>query len=127
MPNKRKRFPIRFGKFAFIFRLLGMSPSKSYVEVDDSDVRVNMGWAFHTEFPRSSIASIERDSERVWGWGVHGWNGRWLVNATSDGLVRIKLEPQTCSHVMIAAVKLRDLRVGVVDPDALIKALTPSQ
>jgi hypothetical protein len=126
MPSKRKRFPIRFGKFGFLYKLLGMPPSRSYVEIDDSDVRVQMGWAFHTEFPRSSIASIEPDTERVWGWGVHGWNGKWLVNATSDGLVRITIQPQTCSHVFVGAVKLRELRVGVVDPDGLIKALTPT-
>jgi hypothetical protein len=124
MGLKPKRFPVRFGKWSIFYTLLGMPPSRSWVEVDEHDVHVQMGWAFRTAFPRSSITSIEHDTARVWGWGVHGWNGSWLVNATSSGIVRIAIEPQTCAHVLIASVKLRVLRVGVEDPDGLIKLLS---
>jgi len=107
-----------------MYRILGMSPANSWIEVDDSTVRAKMGWAFRTEFLRSSIASVEPDTDRVLGWGVHGWNGRWLVNATQDGIVRVSLDPPSCAHVLLLSVRLHILRIGVEDPAGLIAALS---
>lgn len=119
-----KRFPIRFRHLVFMYRLLGMSPSSSWIEVEPDVVRAKMGWAFRTEFPRTSVRSAALDTSRVLGWGVHGWKGEWLVNATADGIVRIAIEPRTCAHVLMMSVRLGVLRIGVEDPNGLIRALT---
>ena len=54
---------------------------------------------------------------------MHGWNGRWLVNGSSHGIVRIDLDPAQRAWVVGLPVSLRTLRVSVEDPDALIAAL----
>ena len=47
----------------------------------------------HAEIPRDHIASFSPGRGMVLGWGVHGWRGRWLVNGSSKGLVRLEIDP----------------------------------
>ena len=84
---------------------------------------VRMGWAFRAQIPRSSIASIELDDGRVWGWGVHGWRRRWLVNGSSSGLVRIELDPPAASRVCFVPVALETVRISLEDPELLLAAV----
>ena len=60
----------------------------------------------------------------MWGWGVHGWRGEWLVNGSSSGLVRIELDPPVRARMLIVRVTVRVLRVAVEDPAGLVAALT---
>src|ERR1700737_3595792 len=54
-----RRFPIRFDDWYRILSTVSfLPPSRAYVDVDDHDVHVRMGWAFRSRFPRSAIASI---------------------------------------------------------------------
>ena len=108
-----------------LLRLLGLGPSRSGVKVEDEGVTVRMGWAFLACFPRSSVRSIAHDHRRVWEWGVHGWRGRWLVNGSSSGLVRIELEPPQRGRTMLFPLRLEVLRVFVERPDDLVAALRP--
>lgn len=117
------RFPIRFTGANKAMAVLGLSPRSCAVELTDSDVVVRMAWAFHAQFPRASVRAVEADHDRVGGWGAHGWNGRWLVNGSSSGIVRVTIDPEATAHVMGWPVRLRDLRVAVDDPDGLIAAL----
>ena len=83
-----------------------------------------MGWAFRVSFDRRNIAAAALDTERVWGWGAHGWRGVWLVNGSSTGLVRIDLTEPARGRVTGIPVKVRAVRVSVDDPAALVAQLT---
>jgi hypothetical protein len=107
--------------------VLGMSPAKSWVEVDEDRLRVRMGWAFELDAPLVNVADARPDHERVWGWGVHGWRGRWLVNGSSTRLVRIDFRPPARAHMGPVPLTVRELRVSVDDPAGLVSALLPAR
>lgn len=119
-----RRIEFRYDRWCgWMLGLFGMGRRFSYIEVAGGDVVVKMGWAFRSRIPRSAIASVAPDDGRVFGWGVHGWRGYWLVNGSSHGLVRIDLDPKVRSRVCGVPVRLQVLRVSVVEPDALLAAL----
>lgn len=117
------RFPIRFTGSNRAMALLGMSPARSWVEVGDDVLRARMGWAFKLDAPLVNVREAARDARRAWSWGVHGWRGRWLVNASSSGLVRIDLNPAVRARVGPVAITVRELRVSVEDPEGLVSQL----
>jgi hypothetical protein len=119
-----ERFPILFTGVNRGMALLGLLPRWSWVEVGEERIRVRMSWAFRLDAPRATVADARRDLTRVWGWGAHGWGGRWLVNGSSSGLVRIDFEPRARGRVTGVPVRVRELRVSVEDPDGLVAALT---
>lgn len=108
---------------ARLLGLLGLGPRHSAVLVSDDDVAITMGWGFSATIPRRSIASVEADDARVWGWGVHGWKDKWLVNGTSRGIVRITIEPPVRARICFLHLDLRVLRVSVADRDALMASI----
>lgn len=120
-----KRFSVSYNTFnRALMTVLGMGPKQSHVTVSDETVTVRMGWAFRSDIPRSSIGSARLDDDRVRGWGVHGWGGRWLVNGSSSGLVRLDLDPSVRSSVIGPfRVSLTALRVSVDEPAALLAEL----
>jgi hypothetical protein len=117
------RFPIRFTGANRAMVLLGIVPEQCRVEVDDGEVRVRMGWTFRLDAPRARVRSVTLDRDRVWGWGAHGWRGRWLVNGSSHGLVRIEFDPPARARTAGVAVRVERLRVSVEDPDGLVRTL----
>jgi hypothetical protein len=118
-----ERFPIRFTGANRAMAVLGIVAEQSRVEVDDGEVRVRMGWAFRLDAPRAWVRSASLDTDPVRGWGAHGWHGRWLVNGSSQGLVRLEFDPPVRAHTAAFAVRLEVLRVSVEDPDGLVAAL----
>jgi len=121
------RFPIRFTGANQMMGVVGMTPSRCYVDVDDTHVRVRMGMWFELDTERSVVRSAELDHERVLGWGVHGWRDRWLVNGSSSGIVRLTLDPSARAWMGPVPLRVRVLRVSVEDPDGLVAVLaTPS-
>jgi hypothetical protein len=122
-----RTYEIRYSPFnEKLLGLLGMGPRHSAVTVDDDTVEVSMGWAFHSTISRHAITSVAHDDDRVLGWGVHGWRGRWLVNGSTDGLVRFAIDPRTSARMCGLRVSLRLLRVSVVDADGLVAEFNPS-
>ena len=119
------RFPIRFTGANRAMVLLGVVPEHCRVEVDDGELRVRMAWLFSLDVPRVNVRSVAREEGRVWGWGAHGWRGKWLVNGSSSGLVRIELDPAGRGRVSGVGVEVRVLVVSVEDPDGMIAALNP--
>ena len=117
------RFPIRFTGANKAMAVLGITRRSSWVEVSPTEVSVHMSWGFDGRVPRSSVRSVTEDRDRVLGWGAHGWNGVWLVNGSSSGIVRIELDPPGTARVVVFPVKLRVLRVAVEDPEGLVRAL----
>src|SRR5450756_1498410 len=99
-------------------------PAWSGVWVDRDAVRVQMGWGFRARIPRESVRAVARDSAAVTGWGVHGWRGRWLVNGSSAGMVRIKIEPPARAWTMGVPVRLHTLRLSTTRPDELVTLLS---
>ena len=117
------RFPIRFTGANRAMALLGIAPDRCRVEVDEGELRVRMAWAFRLDVPRAKVRAAARDERRVWGSGVHGWRGKWLVNGSSSGLARIELDPPGHARVIGFPVRIRVLVVSVEDPPALLEAL----
>lgn len=121
------RFPILFTGANKAMAVLGITQGSSFVDVGDDLVRVRLSWAFQADIPRENITAAEPYDKRVWGWGAHGWDGRWLVNGSSKGLVELTIEPTVRAKVAgFPPIKaLRTLRVSVPDRDALIATLSP--
>lgn len=108
----------------WLLGLLGHGRSLSRITVDDREARVVMGLAFRSTIPRSAIRDAAPETgRRPWSRGVHGWRGRWLVNGSADGLVRIELDPPVQARVMGIPVALRTLVVSVEEPHDLVTAL----
>lgn len=119
-----KRFGISYGSFnRALLTVLGMGPERSHVTVSDDTVTVRMGWAFRSDIPRTAVTSSRLDDDKIWGWGVHGWGAKWLVNGSSSGVVRLDLDPAVPSKVGPFGVGLRVLRVSVEEPNALVAEL----
>ncbi len=124
MNGRPRRFPIRFTGANRTMGLIGLTRPRCYVEVGADRIRVRMGWAFAAEIPRSSVRSATNDHDRVLGWGVHGWRGKWLVNGSSSGIVRMEIDPPHGARVLGFPIRLGVLRVSVDQPEQLIQELT---
>lgn len=105
---------------------LGLGPTRSEVTIANGSLHVAMGWGFSADIPLASITAAKRSTDRVLGWGVHGWRGRWLVNGSSNGIVELTIDPPVQAKVVGVSTNLRTLRISVTDPDALIAACTRS-
>jgi hypothetical protein len=118
------RFPMRFDPgYRMLSAALLLRPSDSFVEVEGGEVRVRMAWGFRARFPRSAVASASDFDRRPLSRGVHGFSGRWLVNGSGEGIVRIALEPPQRAWVLGFPVRLRELLVSVESPAGLRAAL----
>jgi hypothetical protein len=117
------RIPIKYAQpFTAILTGVGAPPGTAYVEVDDTAVRVRLGWAFGAKFPRASIQSID-ESPAVISVGAHGWRGRWLVNGARAPIARILLNHEERARVLGVRVKLRELLISVDDVAELKRQL----
>jgi hypothetical protein len=119
-----QRFPVLFTGANQAMAILGILPGRCAVEVTRSEVRVRMAWAFRATIPRAAIVAVAPYTGRVWGWGAHGWRGRWLVNGSARNLVELAIDPPAPGRTLGFPLRLRSVRVSVVDPDGLIAALT---
>ncbi len=119
------RFPIRFDPaYRALSTALFLTPSRSFVEVEGNRVAVRMAWGFWATFPRSAVVSATEYGRKPFSRGVHGWSGRWLVNGSGEGIVRIDLDPPQRGRVVGFRVRLRQLLVSVEDPAGLVATLT---
>lgn len=125
---KSAEFPFSYNPFIRVLMtpmLLG--PRHSTVRIDDARVSVRMGvggWAFAARVPRSSITEAMRIAGPVLGWGVHGWRGLWLVNASSRGLVRMTIEPRSRGRCLLFPLRIRQLTVSLADADGFVRAVS---
>lgn len=81
-----------------------------------------MGWAFAADIPLTSITSAKPSNTRVYTAGVHYGFGRWLVNGSVKGLVKLRIDPAAPAMVRTRSVPVSELWVSVTDPDALVAA-----
>jgi hypothetical protein len=106
---------------------MGGGPGRGGVEVDSAVLRVRMA-DFHLDIPRASVRSATRSTRRTWGTiGVHGGQGRWLVNGAYNGLVEVAIEPPCHTSrnlsTIFRKVEVRSLTISLVDPDGFIAAV----
>jgi hypothetical protein len=105
--------------------LTASTASNSYVDVTGDLVRVRMGFAFGSTFPKDVVRHAARWEGRApLSIGVHGWRGRWLVNGARRPLVVIDLDPTQRARVLGVPVKLSQLTVSADDPDTLVNEFT---
>jgi hypothetical protein len=117
-------FAFRYDRWCgWILGIFGSGRRLSRVVVTESDLDVRLGIAFQAVVPRSSLVSARRWSGLVFGWGAHGWRGRWLVNGSSKGIVVLEIEPKARGRVLGVPVALRELAISMEDPEGLVAAL----
>jgi hypothetical protein len=120
------RFPIRFSSGnGILFRGLLISPASSYVELDGDTLHVRMAWAFSARIPRRLVGNAGPGKPPLIPLtaGAHGWNGRWLVNGASDGIVALELTEPVRAHVAGFPIRLKVLSVSLENPDGFLAAL----
>ncbi|MFN8074737.1 MAG: hypothetical protein U0Q15_04845 [Kineosporiaceae bacterium] len=110
-----------------VFTAMGLGRRRRAVDVEAGRLRVRMGWGFRLDVPVSWVRGSAPDLRPVFGWGVHGVGSRWLVNASSSGLVSLRLDPPGRGRVMGVPVRVRELTVAVEDPGAFMAALASPQ
>ena len=117
------RFPIRFSGAGRPLALLGLTRRASAIDLTEDAIEVRMGWAFRASAPRDAIASAARSERFVLDRGVHGWFGRWLVNGSGKGLVRLDLAPPMRGRAGPFPIRVRVLWVSLEDPEAFLAEL----
>lgn len=118
------RFPIAYGPtMRALGGVLGLGPSKAWINIDPTTVEVRMGWAFQAKFPRGAVKRATISDRQFFSLGVHGRAGRWLVNGTMEGLVRIDLDPEQRARVLSRDVRLSILDISVERPAEVLRAL----
>ena len=100
----------------------GLGPKNSELRVEAGDLHVKMGWAFSADSPLTSIESAGPIHTRVFSAGVHYGFGRWLVNGSVKGLVKLTIAPPAQAKMWKRSVTVRELWISVTDPDTLIAA-----
>lgn len=107
--------------------LAGPRHSTIVVAEDSVVIRLGLaGWTFAATVPRSSITAANQVSGPVWGWGAHGWRGRWLVNGSGTGLVRLTIEPGARGRVLGFPVRVGELTLSLADPEGFVSAVSPN-
>jgi hypothetical protein len=118
-----RRFPIRYSTPGRLMGLLGLGPSRSFVEISAERVVVQMSWGFHLSAPRTAVTGADIDPRPALSRGVHGWRGRWLVNGAGAPFAVIHLDPPQRAHVCGVPVTVTDVAVSVDDPGQVVDAL----
>jgi hypothetical protein len=120
-------FSFSWSRFVrILMTVLLAGPRHSTIRVDDDHVKVKMGvggWAFTADVPRASIVEVQPTSGGVWAWGAHGWKNRWLVNGSSEGLVRLTLQPPARARTLGFPLRVRELTLSLADPEGLVRTL----
>jgi hypothetical protein len=106
--------------------LLGRGPGRGGVELNSSVLRVLMS-GFRLDIPRASVRSATRSALRTRSIGVHGGQGRWLVNGSYSGLVELTIEPPCYAprqpSTLFRKSKISSLTISLIDPDGFITAV----
>ena len=124
--GRARRFAFEYrGLWRPFFTVTGLGPKWSWMEVDDREVRIRMGWAFRAAIPRRQVAKVRRWEGRwCWGIGVHtNFRGRWLVNGSCQGIVVLDLAPPVRGRALFVPNQIRMLGLSLADPDGFVAAL----
>jgi hypothetical protein len=116
-------FPFRFSSPMRVLATL-FGGREAHATVTAADLVVRYGVMYRIDVPLSAVRSATR-TERSWWWGIgaHGWKRRWVVNGSSRDLVLLTLEPEQRGWTLGIPVRVRELVLSVLDPDAFIAAV----
>ena len=118
------RYDFRYDRWCgWLLGLFGSGRRHSRVLVTETGLDVQLGLAFRGVVPRSSIRAAKHWRGPVFGWGAHGWRGRWLVNGSSKGIVVFHIDPPAAGRVVGFRVRVGELAVSMEDPEGLCEAL----
>lgn len=120
-PVARFAMPTPHPLVRVLLTLGGGTPAS--VELTDRSLSVSLGWTWRCVVPRSSVVAARPDPRRTVSIGAHGWQGSWLVNTSTRGLVVLEIAPAAHARCLGARVPLRELRVSLADPEAFLSAL----
>jgi len=124
MASNAAIFRFRYDRWCgWILRLFGSGQRFSRVVVTETGLDVQLGFAFRGVVPRSSIKRALEWQGPVYGWGAHGWRGKWLVNGSSRGIVVLHIDPHAKGRVLGYPVKVRELALSMEDPETFCQAL----
>ena len=111
-----------------LFGLVGAGPALSGVTVTPTEVHVRMGWAFRARIRADRVVGgVPARIPPILGIGVHGWAGRWAVNGSRDGAVRLDVDPPCRARVCGIPVRLRTLWLSLAEPDEFLRVLAQRQ
>jgi hypothetical protein len=121
-------FAMRYdGWYRPLATAMGLGPKRTTIRVDDETLHIKHGWAFRLDVPLNIITSARLISGRPFTWGVHSGGDVWMVNASRDGIVELKLaRPVTSKSVKLQSNswgEVRSLWLSLTDPDGFIAAL----
>ena len=126
--DQARHFALRYDRLMRAFTWgLGLGPSRSRVELSEDDLQVRMGWGFAARIPRRSIHQARRlgSPQEIWhAVGIHSLpGGRWIVNGSLHGVVRLAIEPPVRARALGLPIQLRWLAMSLKDPDGFLAAL----
>ena len=108
------------------FAVCGATQAKSYVEIDECEVRVRLGGLFNQSIPFSNIVGVERANWSLWrGLGVRLSAGHGLgVVGSTDGVVRLRLSPKVTVKVFFnLKSQCEELLLSLDDPDGFAREI----
>lgn len=118
-----KHFPMKIdAAWRIPMALIGATPSSSYAEVTDDNVRFRCGLAFDRTIPRDEIAGVD---QRGWPW----WMGiglrtnlRGLIGliGSTDGVVEVLLRTRSRAWGVFPCNRIA---ISVQDPEGLVAAI----
>ncbi len=122
--NSTSSFDFRYDRWCgWLLGAVGSGRRFSRINVTETELDVQLGPAFKAVIPRHTIRSARPWKGLVFGWGAHGWRGRWLVNGSSKGIVVLEVDPPGAGRVLGFPVKVRELALSVEDPEGFTIAL----
>jgi hypothetical protein len=94
------------------------------VLLSDTELVVQMGWAFRARIPRHTIAQARRRSPIWYTAGAHSTlSGRWIINASAQGIVALTLTAPCPARTLGIPIRFQRLDIGLEEPEAFLMAL----
>jgi hypothetical protein len=120
-----RRFALRYSRWMLpLLWVVGLGPRHAVVQLSDTQLVVQMGWAFHANIPRRSIVQTRRPRAIWYAGGVHTtFGGRWIVAGSPSGIVALDLAPPVAGRTLGIPIRLKRLDISLVDPDGFLTAL----
>jgi hypothetical protein len=120
------RFPILISPiWRPLLLVLGVSPERAYVDIDEGLLRVRFGVLNH-EIPLSQIESAAKADWPLWG-GI-GWRATWLgsigIIGTYVNVVRLQFKERRTLQALMLPVPCDRLSLSMENPKAFLAALS---